>query len=127
MRNVARGLAAIVALAFLIFGVRYMFAPAGLMASAGLEAVSGLGFATVRALIGASFLTFGILLVMHTVVNQETGSLRFTILFLLLSVIGRIISLVSDAPDPSSVRNIIPVTLLLIGSIVSLVLFLRSE
>ena len=87
MRNVARGLAAIIALAFLIFGVRYMFAPAGLMASAGLEAVSGLGFATVRALIGASFLTFGILLVMHTVVNQETGSLRFTILFLLLLLI----------------------------------------
>ena len=104
-----------------------MFAPAPLMESAGIEAVSALGFATVRALIGGGFLTFGILLVMHTVVNQETGSLRFAILFLLLSIIGRIVSLVADGADPESIRNIVPAAILLIGSIASLVMFLRSE
>lgn len=127
MRNVARGLAGVIALAFLVFGVRYMFAPAGLMESGGLEAINVLGMANIRALIGGSFLTFGILLVMHTVVNQETAALRFAILFLLLSIIGRIISLFADGSDPLALRNIVPATLLLIGSIASLVMFLRSE
>lgn len=126
MRNVARGLAAIIALAFLIFGVRYMFAPAGLIEGS-LQAVSELGMANIRALIGGSFLAFGILLVMHTVVNQETGALRFAILFLLLSIIGRIISLVVDGSTALAIRNIVPATILLIGSIASLMLFQRSD
>ena len=127
MRNVARGLAGIIALLFLIFGFRYMFLPAGVMETAGLEALNVLGMATVRGLIGGSFLAFGILLVMHTVVHQETGALRFAILFLLLSIIGRIVSLIADGTDPTAVRNIVPVTIMLVVSIASLVLFQRSE
>lgn len=127
MRTVARVLAGLVALAFLFFGARYMFAPAGLLAGAGLEVTSSLGLANIRALIGGSFLTFGILIVMHTVVNQETGSLRFAILFLLLSIIGRIISLVADGSDGGAVQNMIPAIVLFLASVGSLVMFLRSE
>ena len=127
MRNVARALAGIIALLYLVFGFLYMFAPAGVMETAGLEAVNLLGMATVRGLIGGSFLAFGILLVMHTVINQETGALRFAILHLLMTVVGRVVSLVADGSDPGSLRNFVPVTLMIIVSVVSLVLFLRSE
>ncbi len=127
MRNVAKGLAGLVALLFIVFGIRYMFFPVGLMESGGLEAVSSLGLANVRGLIGGSFLTFGILIVMHVIVNENHGVLRMVIMFLLLSIVGRIVSLVADGSDGGAVRNIIPVTLLLIGSIASLVMFMRSE
>ncbi|WP_420630685.1 DUF4345 family protein [Candidatus Leptofilum sp.] len=127
MRNAARGLAGLVALLFLIFGVRYMFLPAGLMESGGLEAVSSLGLANVRALIGGAFLTFGILLIMHTVISQQTGALRFTILFLLLSIVGRIVSLIADGSNGGVVRNMIPAIILFVVSIASLMMFLRSE
>lgn len=127
MRNAARVLAGIIALLFLAFGVRYMFFPEGAMAASGIEAVSLLGMATVRAFIAAGLLSFGILLVMHTVVNQETGALRFAILFLILSIVGRVVSLAADGSDPLAIRNLVPVTLMLIVSIASLVLFLRSE
>ncbi len=127
MRIAARVLAGIIALLFLAFGFRFMFFPEAAMIPAGLEATSLLGLATIRAFIGAGMLTFGILLVMHTVINQETGSLRFAILFLLLSLIGRIVSLVADGSDPTTLRNLVPVSAMLVVSVVSLVLFLRSE
>ena len=127
MRNIARVLAGVIALLFLVFGFRYMFFPAALMATSGLEAVSVVGIATVRAFIGGGFLTFGILLVMHTVINQETGALRFAILFFILSIVGRIVSLIADGSNPLALRNLVPVSLMLIVSIASLVLFQRSE
>ena len=127
MRNVAKGLAGLIALLFLVFGVRYMFLPDALMASAGLEAISNLGLATVRALIGGSFLTFAVLIMMHVVVNENHGVLRMVILFLLFSIIGRIVSLIADGGSADAIRNFVPVTLMLIISIISLVLFLRSE
>ncbi|WP_420641008.1 DUF4345 family protein [Candidatus Leptofilum sp.] len=127
MRNVARALSGLIALLFLFFGVRYMFAPASVMETAGLVAASELGFATVRALIGGGFLTFGILIVMHVVLHQNHGVLRMAILFLLLSLIGRIVSLFADGSSAEAIRNLIPVSGMLVVSIVSLVLFLRSE
>ncbi len=104
-----------------------MFFPDALMARSGLEAVSVLGMATVRAFIGGGFLTFGILLVLHTVINQETGALRFTILFLILSIVGRIVSLIADGAGPLALRNLVPVSIMLIVSIASLVIFLKSK
>ncbi|MEM7028570.1 MAG: DUF4345 family protein [Chloroflexota bacterium] len=127
MRNIARILAGIIALLFLAFGFRYMFLPEPLMATSGLEATSLLGMATIRAFIGGGFLAFGILLVMHTVINQETGVLRFAILFLILSIVGRIVSLIADGSDPAALRNFVPVSIMVIVSIASLVLFQRSE
>lgn len=127
MRTTARGLAAILAALFLVFGVLFMFSPEGRLAGAGLEATSNLGLATMRAMIGASFLAFGILLVMHTVIAQQTGALRFAILFLLLSVIGRVISLVADGSGNDAVRNVVPVSLMFVGAVAALVLFRRSE
>ncbi|MEM7034534.1 MAG: DUF4345 family protein [Chloroflexota bacterium] len=127
MRLVARILAGVIAFLFLLFGFRYMFFPDALMTTSGIDAVNILGMATIRAFIGGGFLTFGILLVMHTVINQETESLRFAILFLILSIVGRIVSLIADGSDPSALRNFVPVSIMVIVSIASLVLFLRSE
>ncbi len=127
MKNVGRLLAAAVAVLFVAFGVLYMFSPEGRLAASDLEATSELGLATIRALIGASFLTFGILLIMHTVIGQDLGALRFTILFLLLSTIARVVSLVADGSSDDAIRNVIPVGLLLVASVVSLALFQRGE
>ena len=127
MKNFARVLAAIIALLFLAFGARFMFLPAEIMSTAGLEATSTLGMATVRAFIGAGFLSFGILLAMHTVLHQQTGALRFTILFLLLSIVGRLLSLGIEGTSPEAIRNLIPVSLMLVVSVASLVLFRKSD
>lgn len=127
MRTIARILSGLIALLFLLFGVLYMFAPAGVMASAGLIAANELGFATARALIGGGFLTFGILIVMHVVLHQNHGVLRMAILFLLLSLVGRIVSLFADGSSAETIRNLVPVSAMLIVSIVSLALFIRSE
>ncbi len=127
MKTLARILVAAIAVLFIAFGVLYMFAPEARMAASDLEATSVLGTATVRALIGASFLTFGILLVMHTVIGEQTGALRFSILFLLLSVVGRGVSLVVDGSSDEAVRNLVPVGLMLAVSVVALVLFQRAD
>lgn len=126
MTNLARALSAAIALLFLAFGVLFMFSPEGRLAASDLEATSELGLTTMRAMVGASFLTFGILLIMHTVIGQETGALRFAILFLLLSVVGRLIGLVADGSSDEALRNLVPVGLMLVTSIVSLGLFLRA-
>ena len=127
MNNAARALAAVIALLFLVFGALYFISPEGRMGEADLEASSNLGLATVRSLIGGGFLTFGILLVMHTVVGRQTGALRFAILFLLLSLIGRVVSLFADGTGNGAVENLVPVGLMLIGSIAALELFQRSD
>ena len=127
MKIVARVLAGVIALLFLVFGFRYMFLPDAVMATSGLEAVNVLGMATVRAFIGGGFLTFGILLVMHTVIHQETGALRFSILFLVLSIVGRLVSLIADGSDPSAIRNLVPVSIMLIVSITALVMMEKSK
>ncbi len=54
MSDVARVLAGLVTLLFLLFGVRYMFAPASVMETGGLTATSEVVFATSRAFIGAA-------------------------------------------------------------------------
>lgn len=126
MRNVARALAALIALLFIGFGLAYMFSPEGRLDSADLEATSNLGLATIRAFLGGGFLAFGILLVMHTVIGQETGALRFAILFLLLSIVGRVVSLIDDGTGNDAVRNLIPVGIMLAVSIASLVIFRRA-
>jgi len=126
-RTIARGLAGLIAVLFLVFGFRYMFAPAALMEAATLTATSSLGFATVRAIMGACFLSFGILIVMHVVLHQNHGVLRMAILFLLLSLIGRVVSLIMDGSSPEVLRNLIPVSVMIVVSIISLVLFIRSE
>jgi len=127
MRNVARAISGLIALLFLFFGLRYMFAPTSVLEAAGLVATNELGFATVRGLIGGGFLTFGILIVMHVVLHENHGVLRMAILFLLLSLVGRVVSLFADGASPEALRNLIPVSAMLVVSILSLVLFLRSE
>ena len=127
-KTIARVLAAIIALLFLFFGARYYFAPTGILPTAGfdLAGVDVGGLSTTRAIIGASFLTFGILIVMHSVRAGEDGAMRFAVLFLLLSVIGRVISMFADGSNDGTVRNLIPVSLMLVVSIASVILFNRG-
>ena len=129
MKMIAKVLAGIIALLFLVFGARYMFDPAGILDAAGFDpaGVSVLGLSTLRATVGASWVTFGILIIMHSVRAGEDGAMRFAVLFLLLSVIARIISMVADGVVDGTVRNLVPVSLMLIVSIASVVLFSKSE
>lgn len=127
METLARALAAAIAVLFIVFGVLYTFFPEGRMAASDIEATSDLGIATIRSLIGASFLTFGILLVMHTVIGQQAGALRFAILFLLLSVVGRIVSLVADGTSDQAVQNLVPVALMLAVSVAALALLQLAD
>lgn len=127
MRNVARLLAAVIAALFIGFGILFMFFPEGRLDGVGLEASSNLGLATMRAFVGGGFLTFGILLVVHTVIGQQTGALRFTILFLLLSIVGRVTSLIDDGTGNDAVRNLIPVGLMVLVSVASLAVFSRTD
>ena len=122
---IAQVLAGIIAVLFLLFGARYYFAPAGILPSAGfdLDGVNVGGLSTARAMVGAALLTFGILIVVHSVVNGADGAMRFAVMFLGLSLIGRIISMVVDGQNEGTVRNLIPVSLMLIVSIGSVVLF----
>ena len=64
---------------------------------------------------------------MHVVLHQNHGVLRMAILFLLLSIVGRIVGLFADGASPEAIRNLVPVSLILIVSAISLVLFIRSE
>lgn len=109
MRNVARGLAALIALLFLVFGIRYMFAPASALSTLHLEAVDHVGLSTIRAMNGAFFVTIGILLAVHTVIKQNTTPIHVAILFLALSAIGRIIGLIVDGSGGDAIRNVVPV------------------
>lgn len=127
VRNVARTLAGAIAVLFIGFGLAYMFSPEGRLDALDLEATSNLGLATIRAFVGGSFLTFGIVLIIHTVIGQETGALRFAILFLLLSIVGRVVSLIADGTDNNAIRNLIPVGLMLAASFGSLALFSKGR
>ena len=127
MKTLARALAAVIALLFIGFGLLFMFFPEGRLEASDLESSSVLGLATMRAIPGASFLAFGVLLVMHTVIGQQTGALRFAILFLVLSVLGRLVGLAVDGSSDEAVRNLVPVSLMLVVSIASLGLFQRAD
>ena len=127
MRPAARVLAGVIALLYLAFGVRFLFFPESALQTAGLDAGGLLGLANTRALLGGSFAAFGVLLIMHTVVHQQTGALRFAILHLLLTLVGRVVGLGVDGVDPLVLRNLIPVSVMIAVSVISLRLFLKTE
>ena len=126
MKNVARGLVALIAILYIFIGLRFIFTPDGAMVTAGLEAV-GVGVANVRAYMGGPFLAFGILLMMHTVINQETGALRFVILAMLISIIARILDLIVGGMDPSDIRGLLFTIVLFGTSVFSLVTMLKDQ
>lgn len=64
---------------------------------------------------------------MHTVIRDDPEALGFAILFLLISVIGRVVSLVANGARTDAIRNVVPVGLVLAVSVVALVLFQRGR
>ena len=118
---------ALLATVAIFFGLSFMFNPAGSLANAGLEAMGPGGLATARAIIGGAYLTFGVLLIMHTVIHKNMGALRFFIMFLVFSLVGRIVGAVADGTDALATRSFVPVIILILVSGVSLMLMMRSE
>jgi hypothetical protein len=127
MRNIARALVALLAAISIFFGISFMFNADAALMNAGLEAMGPGGLANARAIIGGAYLTFGVLLIMHTVIHQNMGALRFWIMFLVFSLVGRIVGLISDGSDALSSRSFVPVIVLLVVSGISLMLMMRSE
>ncbi|MEM7119444.1 MAG: DUF4345 family protein [Chloroflexota bacterium] len=128
-KMIARVLAGIVALACLVIGIRYMFAPAGVLEGAGFDpaGVSILGLSTLRAVVGGAFLAFAIIVGVHTVRDGEDTMIRFMVLFWLLYTVGRIVGIVADGVVENTIRSAVPGVLLLLLSIGSVVFFSKSE
>ena len=128
-KTIARSLAGLVALACLLIGARYMFAPAGILEGAGFDPVgtSIAGLSTLRAVVGGAFLAFAIIVGVHTVRDGEDEMIRFMVLFWLLYTIGRVVGIIADGIGETTIRSMIPGVVLLILSISSVVLFSRSK
>ena len=95
---IARGLAGLVALACLAIGLLYMFNPAGVLEGAGFDpaGVSVLGLSTLRAVVGGAFITFAIVVGLHTVRKGDDEMIRLMVLFWLMYTVGRVVGIVSD-------------------------------
>ncbi|MEM7033895.1 MAG: DUF4345 family protein [Chloroflexota bacterium] len=126
---IARVLAGIVVLACLAIGIRYMFAPASVLETAGFDptGVSILGLSTLRAVVGGTFLTFAVIVGIHTVRDGEDEMIRMMVLFWLLYSVGRVVGFISDGVIENSIRSAVPGFVLLIVSIASVVLFSKSK
>ena len=128
-KTAARILAGIVALLCLLIGARYMFAPAGVLESAGFDpaGVSIAGLSTLRAVVGGTFLMFAIVIAVHSVRDGEQMTMRFIVLFWLLYTVGRIISMVVDGVGDGTIRSAVPGVIALLLSIGSVVMFSKSD
>ena len=127
-KTIARVLAGLVALACLLIGARYMFAPAGILEGAGFPAdLSAGGLSTLRAVIGGAFIAFAIVVGLHTVKDGDDEMIRFMVLFWLLYIVGRVVGMISDGIGETTIRSVIPGVVLLIVSISSVVMFARSK
>ena len=126
---IARGLAGLVALACLAIGLLYMFNPAGVLEGAGFDpaGVSILGLSTLRAVVGGAFITFAIVVGLHTVRKGDDEMIRLMVLFWLMYTVGRVVGIVSDGIVEGTIRSAVPGVLLLIISIASVVLFSRGK
>ena len=128
-KMIARILAGIVALLCLFIGVRYMFAPAGVLEGAGFDpaGVSELGLSTLRAVVGGAFLMFAFVIGVHSVRDGEDMAMRFVVLFWLLYSVGRIVGMVADGVVDGTIRSAVPGFVALLVSIGSVVMFSRSK
>ncbi len=127
-KTIARVLAGLVALACLLIGARYMFAPAGILEGAGFPTdLSAGGLSTLRAVVGGAFIAFAIIVGVHTVRDGEDEMIRFMVLFWLLYTVGRVVGIVADGVGETTIRSMIPGIVLLVVSIGSVVMFARSK
>ncbi|MEM7132226.1 MAG: DUF4345 family protein [Chloroflexota bacterium] len=128
-KTIARILAGLVALACLAIGILYMFNPGRVLEGAGFDpvGVSVLGFSTLRAVVGGAFLTFAIIVGIHTVRDGDDEMIRMMVLFWLIYTVGRVVSMVADGVVENTIRSAVPGVVLLILSIGSVALFSRSK
>lgn len=109
-KTIARVLCGLLALLFIGSGLLYMFNPAAQLGTTMLEPLGDtiFGLANARANLGAPLVTFGILLAMGAIL-QEKIPLRVVMIYLVLSIIARIVGLATmgvDA-DGASLRLVI--------------------
>ena len=100
MKTVARVLLGLLALMLLGNGLAYMFVPEVQLASTMIEPTGDgiFGMGNVRANIGAPMVTFGILVAIAAI-RMEIAPLKVVMLFLVLSIVARIASLVVSGVD----------------------------
>ena len=105
-----------------------MFNPAGVLEGAGFDpaGVSVAGLSTLRATIGAAFLTFAITVGIHTVRDGDDEMIRFMVLFWILYAVGRVVSMIADGVIDVTIRSAVPGVVLLLLSIGSVVMFRKS-
>ena len=116
MKTAARVLLGLAALMLLYNGLAYMFVPEIQLGTTMIQPTGDgiFGMANIRANIGAPAVTFGILLAISAI-RMEKAPVRVVIMFLVLSIIARIVGLIVGGIDADflSIRIMVVLTVLL--------------
>lgn len=124
MLKIAQILSGLLALALFAFGSIYLFTPETAASARGFEPIGDYGLTNVR-LMAASFITLGILTAIGAV-KQNFLFLAPTALFFLVSLVIRIIGIVVDGADATTVRVIVPAVILFVVAEFAVQVFKRS-
>ena len=126
MRTVARILSALLALFFLGTGLTYIFNPDAVLSAASITPDSIAGYAYVRSNIGGPFLTLGIFVAIAAIQARKEALLPIMV-FVPIAIIARILSLIVDGSAPIVIRLLVVMSVLLVLTVSSYVMFQRSE
>lgn len=124
MLKIAQILAGLLALALFAFSAIYLFNPAGAASARGFVPDGAYGLTNVR-LMGATFVTLGILTAIGAV-KREYMLVAPAALFFLVSIVIRIIGIIVDGADATTVRVMVPAVVLFIVAEVALQVFKRA-
>ena len=112
MMKIAQILAGLLALALFAFSAIYLFNPAGAASARGFVPDGAYGLTNVR-LMGATFVTLGILTALGAL-KREYMLVAPAALFFLVSIVIRIVGIVVDGADPTTLRVMIPAVVLFV-------------
>ena len=125
MMKTAQILAGLLALALFAFSAVYLFNPAGAASARGFVPEGAYGLTNVR-LLGATFVTLGILTALGAL-KKEYMLVAPAALFFLVSIVIRIVGIIIDGADPTTIRVMVPAVVLFIVAEVALQVFKRAD
>ena len=122
--KIAQILAGLLALALFAFSAIYIFNPTGAASARGFVPEGAYGLTNVR-LMGATFLTLGILTAIGAL-KKEYMLVAPAALFFLVSIIIRVLGIIVDGADASTVRVMLPAIVLFIVAEVAVQVFKKA-
>ena len=125
MLKIAQILAGLLALALFAFSAVYLFNPAGAASARGFVPDGAYGLTNVR-LMGATFVSLGILTALGAL-KKEYMLVAPAALFFLVSIVIRIIGIIVDGADATTVRVMLPAVVLFVVAEFALQVFKRAD